>query len=161
MTSKTLVVYYSYEGSTRIIAQTIASTLQADILECKPLQDISSKGFMKYVWGGRQVVIKKRPKLEAFEKNPVEYDTIILGTPVWTYTYTPAIRSFLSQVILQKKNIGVFCCHEGGKGNTLEHLKEALVGNTIIGEHDFLNVMKNKEENIEKAKKWATTLQHK
>lgn len=161
MTSKTLVVYYSYEGSTRSIAQTIASTLEADIMECRPTKDISSKGFMKYVWGGRQVVFKKRPKLEVFEKNPAEYETIILGTPVWSFTYAPAIRSFLSTVILQKKNIGVFCCHEGGKGNTLEHLKEALVGNIIIGEHDFLNVMKNKGENIEKAKKWATTLRQK
>ena len=161
MALKTLVVYYSYEGSTRLIAQTIATTLQTDILECKPIRDISSKGLMKYAWGGRQVIFKKRPVLEAFQKNPLDYDTIILGTPVWAFTYAPAIRSFLSQVSLQQKNIAVFCCHEGGMGNTLVHLKEALPNNTIIGENDFSNVVRNKEANILKAQTWAATLQRK
>lgn len=159
MTNKNLVVFYSYEGNTRLIAQTIARVIEADVLECKPVKDISQKNFTKYIWGGRQVITKKKPKLESLGKNPQDYEVILIGTPVWVYTYAPAIRSLLSQVTLQKKNIGVFCCHEGGKGNTLEHLKKALVGNTIIGEHDFFNVMKNKEENIEKAKKWAATLQ--
>jgi flavodoxin len=157
MVTTTLVVYYSFEGSTRLIAQTIATTLEADIMECKPIKDINSKGFMKYVWGGRQVLFKKHPHLEPFEKNPADYETIIIGTPVWAFNYTPALRSFLSQVTLRKKNIAIFCCHEGGKGKTLENLKEALSNNTIIGEMDFLNVMKNKNENVEKAKKWAKT----
>lgn len=158
MASQTLVVYYSFEGSTRLIAQTIATALDADILECRPIKDISSKGLMKYVWGGRQVVFKKRPQLEPLEKNPTEYETIIIGTPVWAFTYAPAIRTFLSEVTLHQKKIAVFCCHEGAKGNTLEHLEEALSKNTIIGETDFLNVMKDKEENIIKAQQWATTL---
>jgi len=161
MAVKTLVVYYSYEGSTRTIAQTIATTLEADVLECRPLKDISSKGFMKYVWGGRQVIFKKRPQLRPFEKNPADYDMVIIGTPVWAFDYAPAVRSFLSQMNLQRKKIGVFCCHEGTKGKTLENLKEMLSNNTIIGEMDFLNVMKNKEENIEKAKNWATNLRSK
>jgi flavodoxin len=159
MASKTLVVYYSYEGSTRLIAQTIAAALEADIMEVKPTKDINAEGFMKYVWGGRQVVLRTRPSLEAFEKNPVDYERIIIGTPVWSFTYTPAIRSFFSQVDLRKKNIGVFCCHEGTKGNTLTNMKRKLSANTIIGENDFLNVVKNKEENIEKAKQWARTLE--
>ncbi len=161
MVNKNLVVYYSYEGSTRVIAETIASVLDADLLECRPIKDISSKGFMKYVWGGRQVIFKKRPQLETFEKNPTDYEMIIIGTPVWKFDYAPAIRSFLSQVNLTNKKIGVFCCHEGVKGRTLDHLKEDLSNNTIIGESDFLNVKKNKEENIAQAKKWAMTLNDK
>jgi len=160
MTYKTLVVYYSYEGSTRTIAQTIGGALNADILECRPLKDISSKGFMKYVWGGRQVIFKKHPQLEPFEKNPADYELVIIGTPVWAFDYAPAIRSFLSQVNLQKKNIGLFCCHEGTKGKTLENLREVLSGNTIVDEMDFLNVEKNKEENIVKARNWAKNLQN-
>jgi flavodoxin len=158
MTTKTLVVYYSYEGSTRVIAETIATVLDADIMECRPLKDISSKSFMKYVWGGRQVIFKKHPQLEPFGKNPDDYDTFIIGTPVWAYDYAPAIRSFLTQTNLQKKKIGIFCCHEGAKGKTLENLKKMLSNNTIIGEMDFLNVKKNKEENNVKAKNWVKTL---
>ena len=161
MTNKNLVVYYSYEGSTRVIAQTIANVLDAEMIECKPLKDISSKGFMKYVWGGKQVVFKQHPQLETFEKNPDDYDMVIIGTPVWVFTYAPAIRSFLSQVNLKNKKIGVFCCHEGTKGRTLTNLKKVLSHNTLIGEIDFLNVEKNKEENIVKAKNWAMALKGK
>ena len=158
MTQKNLVVYYSYEGSTRLIAQTIAQTMDADVLECKPAKDIQSKGIMKYVWGGRQVIFKKRPYLESFDTNPMDYEVIIIGTPVWAFDYAPAIRSFVSQANLTKKKIGLFCCHEGAIGKTLENLKKVLSENTIIGEMDFLNVPKHTQENIEKAKKWATTL---
>ncbi len=161
MTSKNLVVYYSYEGSTRVIAQTIADVLDAGMIECKPLKDLSLKGFTKYIWGGRQVVFKLHPQLETFEKNPDDYDMVIIGTPVWAFTYAPAIRSFLSQVNLKNKKIGLFCCHEGAKGRTFNNLKKVLSNNTFIGEIDFLNVEKNKEENIVKAKNWAMTLRDK
>ncbi len=161
MTSKNLVVYYSYEGSTRAIAQTISNVLYADMIECKPLKDISSKGLMKYIWGGKQVVFKQHPQLKTFEKNPDDYDMISIGTPVWAFTYAPAIRSFLSKMNLKNKRMGLFCCHEGTKGKTLDNLKKVLSNNTFIGEIDFLNVQKNKEENIEKAKNWAMALNDK
>jgi flavodoxin len=161
MTKKSLVVYYSYEGSTRVITQTITQVLEADVLECKPLKDIRSKGFMKYVWGGRQVLFKTRPELEIFGKNPDDYDSIIIGTPVWAFSYAPAIRSFLMQAKLTNKKIGLFCCHEGGPGKTLENLKKKLSNNTIIDKMDFLNVAKNRQENILKAKNWAVSLKDK
>jgi len=158
MTTKKLVVFYSYEGNTRLIAHTIAQVLGADVLECKPVKDISSKSFMKYMWGGRQVIFKRKPALEPLEKSPHDYDTIIIGTPVWAYDMAPAILSFLTQFPLKNKNIVLFCCHEGAKGKSLEHMKELLSKNTILGENDFLNVIKNKQNNIEKATQWALTL---
>ena len=96
MANKNLVVYYSFEGSTRLIAENIANVLDADILECKPIKDLKSKGFSKYFWGGRQVVTKKKPDLVDFSVNPNDYDAIIIGTPAWSYSYAPAIRTFLS-----------------------------------------------------------------
>lgn len=161
MTNKNLVVYYSFEGSTKLMAKTIAQALDADVLECKPLKDISSKGFMKYLWGGRQVIFKTQPKLDVFRENPNDYDVIIMGTPVWAFNYTPPIRSFLSQVKLKNKKIGLFCCHEGAKGKTLNNLKIELSNNIIMGEIDFLNVKKNKEKNILKAKNWAMNIRDK
>jgi flavodoxin len=161
MTTKILVVYYSYEGSTRLISENIAQEISADILECKPIKDLSSKGFSKYFWGGRQVIFKKKPELEPYEKNPNDYDLIIIGTPVWAFNYSPAIRSFLSQTKLSDKKIALFCCHEGGIGKTLENLKKDLLNNTVVDETDFLNVFDNKEKSISKAINWAKNLKEK
>ena len=158
MTIKNLIVYYSFEGSSRLIAENIAKVLDADVLECKTVKNLKSKGFSKYFWGGRQVLFKKKPDLEKFEKNPINYYFIVIGTPVWSYNYSPAIRSFLSLIRLKDKKIALFCCHEGGIGKTLDNLKSELSENKIIDEMDFKNVAKNKEENILKAKKWAQSL---
>ena len=67
---KTLVIFYSFEGSTKFIAQTIANEIGAELLEIKPEKEIVSHGFMKYVWGGKQAVMKEKPALLPFDKNP-------------------------------------------------------------------------------------------
>jgi len=48
MATKTLVAYYSFEGSTRLLSEHIVQELTADILECKPIKDLNSPGFSKY-----------------------------------------------------------------------------------------------------------------
>ena len=46
-------------------------------------------------------------------------------------------------------------------GKTFANLKKDLSDNSIIGEIDFLNVVKDKEENISKARMWAKNLKEK
>jgi flavodoxin len=153
---KTLVIYYSFEGNTRFIAETIANSINADILELKPREEIKSKGFMKYVWGGRQVVRQKEPELFPFDKKPEDYDLIFIGTPIWAWTFTPALRTFLTSAKLQNKKIALFCCHDGQAGKTFEKMKVYLNGNTILGETDFIEPLKNdKVFNSNRAKEWA------
>lgn len=154
--AKKLVVYYSYEGNTRFIANAIAEAVGADVLELKPKKDMSSKGFMKYVWGGQKVVFKQKPELDSFDNHPEDYDIIFIGTPVWAFTFSPAIRTFLSNTSLKNKKIAVFCCHEGGMRKTLENMIKEVEGNSIIGKNDFFHPLhKDTEKNKEKAVAWA------
>ena len=153
---KTLVIYYSFEGNTRFIAETITNSIHADILELKPKQEIKSKGFMKYVWGGRQVVRQKEPELLPFDIQPEDYDLIFIGTPVWAWTFTPSLRTLLTTVKLKNKKIALFCCHGGQVGKTFDKMKVFLIGNTILGETDFEEPLKNdKEYNSNRAREWA------
>ena len=45
---KSLVIFYSLEGNTKLIATTIATTINADILELKPNKKYHNSGFKKY-----------------------------------------------------------------------------------------------------------------
>jgi flavodoxin len=155
---KKLVIFYSFEGNTKFIANSIAKSINADTLEIKPVQELKTKGFMKYVWGGKQATMKEKPELNPLSKNPEEYDVIFIGTPVWAFTFSPPIRSFIFQTKLNKKKIALFCCHEGNPGNTLENMKRKLEGNEIIGKIDFNSVFKNKKACFEKAVNWAKCL---
>lgn len=148
-----LVVYYSLEGSTRLIAENVADALGADLLELKPVkEDINPKNFLKFFRGGRQVVQKKTPELAPYDKDIGKYDTIVIGTPVWAFNYAPPIRSFLSQVTIKDKKLAFFCCHEGTPGKTLDNLEKDIPGNKIIGKKDYVNVFKDREKSAQLAR---------
>ena len=53
---KILVVYHSYEGSTKLIAGT--SPNEMDII---PEREMASKGTMKFIWGESQAMIGRYP----------------------------------------------------------------------------------------------------
>ena len=111
---------------------------------------------MKYFWGGRQVVSKIKPELLPFDKQPQDYDLLFIGTPVWAWRYAPPLATFFSSISLKGKKIALFCCHGGGKGKTLDKMKDQLLDNEIIGEIDFFEPLtQNKEGNVKRAKKWA------
>lgn len=148
---KKLVVYYSLEGNTKFVAEIVARALDADILELKPKKEISARGFLRYFWGGKQVFMKEKPELFPLSKDPSGYDIIIIGTPVWSFTYSPPIRTFLLNANLSGKKVAIFCTHSGGMKKTLDNMRKELEGNKIIGEADFIDVLKNKNKNVEKA----------
>lgn len=157
--TKSLIIFYSLEGNTKFLTETIAKSIGADILELKPKEEkVKKNEFTKYFWGGKQVLFKEKPKLENFDKNPEDYDLVFIGTPIWAWTYTPAIRSFLENQNLKNKKIALFCTHEGGKGKIFDNIKSKLSGNEFIGEKDFYKVFDNKEKSADEAKKWAKAI---
>jgi len=155
---KNLVVYYSLDGNTRYIAENIASAIGADILELKPVSDIKNNKFTKYLWGGRQVVMGKKPELEKISVNPQEYDTIFIGTPVWAFSCSPAINTFISEFEIRAKKLAFFICDGGSKGKTFSNMRERLIDNTILGELELTEPIKGNEDKAAQARKWAKAM---
>lgn len=153
---KTLIIFYSLEGNTKLIAQGIAGAINVDILELKPKIEINPKGFMKYFQGGKEAMMKIKPELLPLEKNPQDYDVLFIGSPVWAWTYASPLNTFFSQNVLLNKKIALFCCYKGGKGNIFSNMKKSLSNNQILGEIDFRDPLKNNTDiHIQKAVKWA------
>ncbi len=94
---KTLVVYYSLQGSTRLVAQLVAEAAGADLLELKPVEDVNPRGFMKYVRGRSQAFKGVVPELEPVTVDPQGYDRLIIGSPVWAVTFAPAVRALFQK----------------------------------------------------------------
>jgi flavodoxin len=156
---KTLIVYYSYEGNCASIAEKIKAALpEVDVLRLTTEDDRRRGFFSKYVWGGKLVFSGKKPKLNAYQVEPGAYDLIILGTPVWAWSYSPAMGSFLGETKIEGRRLALFCCHGGGKGKTLEKLRAALPGNTFAGEADFREPLKHTAGVQEKLDTWLKTL---
>jgi len=156
---KKLVIYYSLEGNTRFIAEQVAAAVAADLLELKPKHDIQPRGFMRYFWGGKQVIMQAKPELLPFAVNPADYDLLFIGTPVWAWNYAPALNTFFAKVKLQGKLIGLFCCSGGMEGKTRANMARALAGNTIIGEIGFQDPLKHdRHADAKRAQQWAQEL---
>ena len=154
--NKCLVIYYSLEGNTKYAAEIIAKEIGADTLRLEPVKDIKNNA-VKNLTGGKDVIAKKEPELKPFNVNIQEYDILIIGTPVWAGNFVPAVRTLLSKYNIEDKKIALFSCHAGGKGKTLENMKEILSAkNTVIGMNDFIEPLK--EKNDEEIVKWAKSL---
>ncbi len=159
MANKKIIVYYSFDGNTKFVAENIARIINADLLELKPVRDEIPRNFMKYFWGGRQVFMKRKPILLPLTLDPQDYDAVFIATPVWAFNYTPPIASFFEAVKLEKKRIGLICCSGGMKGKTFENMKEKLSGNEIIGELHLKEPLRSKEKSLEKIESWLKAIE--
>lgn len=156
---KTLVVYYSYEGNTEQIAHAIRDTYHFDCISIKPIKEMKSKGFAKYVWGGAQVVMKVVPKIESIQVNLDEYDFIIIGSPIWAGTYAPPIRSFIEGTHCTNKRIGYFYTHLGGADLAEERASQVFnKHNTLVSCLGLMNVSEHPEESKIQAIEWVKSI---
>ncbi|GAH81114.1 unnamed protein product [marine sediment metagenome] len=104
---------------------------------------------------GRNIPGIKKPELVKFDINPLEYDLIILGTPVWAWNISPPMRSFLSMFDLNSKNVALWMSHAGDGVKAMIRFKEFLEGANIIDSITFqIPLKKNSDENKEKAIAW-------
>ena len=156
---KAIVIFYSLDGNSAQVAEMLKSSLNAEILEIKTLDEKKRTGARKMFWGVGQVMFKKKPALKPYSLEINAWDLIILGTPVWAGSPAPAMISFLDKEKISGKKIALFCCHAGGMGEALKKFQALLPGNTVIGEIDFFNPAKaEKTEVKQKVDEWAKTL---
>ncbi len=156
---KTLIVYYSHSGNTRFIAEAMAGAAGADLAELLPKKEINLSGAAYVGWGVRQLLRKDEREVEPIPYDIKDYDLIIVGTPVWTFTLTPPMRAFLKTHDFSGKDVAVFCCNDGDKGHTLEDLAESMPGSRCIGKIDFQSVLKSDPDSAaERAEQWVKDL---
>lgn len=125
---KTAIVYYSMSGNTRQTAEKIAAQTGADLIRIDPVKEYPSKGFRKFLWGGKSAVMGEKPKLQPYRFDG-GYDRIILGTPVWASNIAPPLRSFIAENadLMKGREIAVFTCFSGGGADkAIEKLRQLL-----------------------------------
>lgn len=129
--SKKLVVYYSYTGHTKMIAESIQKKLKCDILEIKPVKPYSTD-YQKVVDEEQNnESAKKTPEIEKIDKDLNNYDEIIIGSPVWWYTIVPVIRTFLKENDLSGKIIKPFATNAGWLGRTFQEIEKLCSHSTV------------------------------
>jgi len=91
--SKILVVYYSRGGNTRATGNEIAKKLDAEIEEIKDYSN--RKGLIGFLKCGSESFRGKKPAIHPIEKNPGEYDIVLIGTPTWAGRMASPVLTYI------------------------------------------------------------------
>jgi hypothetical protein len=123
----TLVVYFSRSGTTRRVAETLAGALEADLEGIRELR--SRRGWLGYLRSARDARQRRWVPIEALERDPSRYDLVILGTPVWYWSLSAPVRSFLASQSRRLAKVAFFVT-EGGSGERRVFRQMAEVAGT-------------------------------
>ena len=124
----TLIVYYSYSGNTRKIAEDLRGLLGADLAEIRTISPYPGSYDAVVDQGRSEVDQGYLPPIHPLEHDPAGYDVVFLGTPVWWYTFAPAVKSFLRQYDLSGKKVCPFMTNGGWLGHTEKDIASACPG---------------------------------
>ena len=111
--SKTLVVYHSRSGNTRRVAQRIAEALGADLDEIRIVHPLA--GSLGYAFCAIEAILGLTPALRPARFDPDHYDCVVVGTPVWFWSLSSPVRSWLALHRPLRQRVGFFCTM-GGSG---------------------------------------------
>lgn len=122
---KILVVYFSYSGNTKGIAEQIQKATNADIFRIVPQKDYPS-GYNDVVGHAKKEINAGfKPPLKSKLANIEQYDIIFVGSPNWWTTIAPPVATFLSSYNFDGKTIIPLVTHEGSRlGIALDDMKK-------------------------------------
>jgi len=115
---KTLVAYFSASGVTKRVAEKVADVLEADIFEIAPETPYSAADLDYMDKNSRSTIEMNDKSFRPPIKESIdvaEYDTIVIGFPVWWYTAPTIINTFIESCDMAGKTAVAFCT-SGGTG---------------------------------------------
>ena len=159
MSKKLLVAYFSASGTTAGVAKNLAQAAGADLYEIKPEVPYTKADLNWMDKKSRSSVEmndkSSRPALADQDANIIDYDTILLGFPIWWYVAPTIISSFLESYDFSGKKIVLFATSGGsGFGKTVDGLKDSVAADTMIVEGKLLNGNSSAAD----LKKWLETV---
>lgn len=130
---KPLIVYYSWGGNTRDMAERIQVLTGADIFVLTTVNPYPKEYRPTTEQARRELDSGYRPPLSNAINNLADYDTIFIGSPNWWGTLAMPFFTFLEEHSMAGKTLIPFMTHEGsGFGSTLNDLKKLCPNATVL-----------------------------
>ena len=149
--SKKLVAYFSASGTTKASAEKVAKLLNCDIYEIKPKTKYTTADLDYMDTNSRTTKECKnrncRPELADKDAKIANYDTILLGFPIWWYVAPNIILTFLESYDFTGKKIVLFGTSGGSHfGETAAEIKKVAKGANVVEGTIFTGSHKKDED---------------
>ena len=134
---KVLVAYFSASGVTKKVAEKIAAAVNGDLFQIEPAIAYSEEDLNWMNKNSRSSLEMSdkdfRPAMIKTELNLSEYDSILLGFPIWWYVAPTIINTFLESYDFSGKKITLFATSGGsGFGTTVQELRNSAPDAHIV-----------------------------
>lgn len=136
---KVLIIYYSLTGHTKEIAEKIQKKTGGELYEIKTLEPIQKSPWF-YLNLRSDLKNKKYPELAGEFPNLQEYDLVFIGSPVWWYTVSTPVLSFLNKADLNGVQIVPFSTQGSNTGTFLEDFVKNAQNASILRYESFNNL---------------------
>ncbi len=108
-----LVVYFTRTGNTKALAEALAKEMDCDIEE---IVDNKKRTGVIGSAGAYLAPINKKTTIKKVKAKVSDYDLVIIGTPVWWYTNSPATNEFMKMYKGKIKKAALFYTCDVDKG---------------------------------------------
>ena len=127
--AKSIIIFWSRSGSTKLLASKIARETDADILEITLRNPYPANYRKTLSRANRERIQNDPPELEMQLPDLSQYDTIYLGYQAWAMTLSQPMRAFLLEYggEFSNKKIAPFLSEGGyGSGDSTELIREFI-----------------------------------
>ena len=178
---KTLIVYYSRTGKTKLISETLKKQFDADLMQVSDLKD--RVGTWGYITSAFDAIFNRHTQIEPQKIDFSAYQSIIVASPVWNWKLCTPIHTFLDKnefngkkvVLITNANIHIMKYEQydddasfikrflkkyiRGKKKTAQSVFMAGGGN-YVGHYHIETQEKTNEEIIENTLKYADDIEN-
>ncbi len=141
--ARTLVVYYSYTSNVERIVNELKTQIDCDVVEIQPAEKGLDYAANNYAIGSTQIAAIRNnpdeaasyPAIDSVDVNLDEYDTVIIGAPLWWSQMAAPLQTYLFQngSKMAGKKIGlIVSSHSSGISSVVADAKR------LIPEGEFL-----------------------
>lgn len=129
MTERILLVYFSRTGYTRRVASEIADACRCDVEELRDA--VGRGGPIGWARSAFEAVSRFDTLLRPTERDPADYALVIVGSPVWFWSLSSPVRTWLRRHRAKLGKAAFFCtCGSSGERRALAEF-EALCGAAV------------------------------
>ena len=138
---KLLTAFFSAEGTTARMAKALAEAVGSDLFEIRPADPYTAadlKWTNPMARCNREKIGKKDVPVEGKVEGFGQYDTVLLGFPIWYYSAPNVVGTFCRQYGWEGKKLIIFATSGGSDiGKTAEKLGPSVKGADILGAKVF------------------------
>jgi multimeric flavodoxin WrbA len=137
---RVLIVYFSRSGHVASVARVLATACNGDLERIETT--IHRRGLLGYALSGFEATFKREARIHPPDRNPQDYDIVLLGTPTWNMSLSSPMRTYLKRFTGKLPEVGFFVTSKGPTGERVAKQMTDLCGKQplavmALAERDF------------------------